>query len=103
MIEENTPEWREGLRQHFRDQLIYYEDIKPWKLYIRKLMWKHVQQQGVITDIIEQANKFFDRGDIKKLLFHYFSTSFQNPTNEEITAEIGKCEINYRVIADYIQ
>ena len=103
MAEENTPEWREGLSKHFRDQLIYYEDIKPWKLYIRKIIWEHVQQQGVIADITEQANRFFDHGDTKKLLFHYFATTPQKVTDQEIIKEIDNFEINYRVIADYIQ
>ena len=57
----------------------------------------------MIADITQQANRFFDHGDTKKLLFHYFATTSQKATDEEITAEIDNCEINYRVIDDYIR
>ena len=67
-----------------------------------KIIWEHVQQQGVIADITEQANRFFDHGDTKKLLFHYFAITSQKVTDKEITAEIDNCEINYRVIDYYI-
>ena len=102
MIEKITPVECEEITSHFRDQLIYYEDIKPWKLYIRKMIWTHLQKTVIITDIKEQANRFLDREDTQKLLIRFFATTFQKATAEEITAEMKNCESNYRVIEDNI-
>jgi len=101
MIEKITPAECEEITSHFRDQLIYYENIKPWKLYIRKMIWTHLQEAVMITNLKEQADRFLDREDIQKALKRYFATTFQKATPEEITAEMRNCESNYRVIEDY--
>ena len=102
MIEKITPEMCEEVTSHFRDQLIYYEDIKPWKLYIRKMIWTHLHEV-MITDIREQANGFLNREETQKLLKRYFATTFQKATAEEITAEMKNCESNFRVVEDHIK
>ena len=102
MIEKITPEMCEEITSHFRDQLIYYEDIKPWKLYIRKMIWTHLHEV-MITDIKEQANEFLYREETQKLLKRYFATTFQKATAEEITAEMKNCGSNFRVVEDHIK
>ena len=88
MIEKITPAECEEITSHFRDQLIYYENIKPWKLYIRKMIRTHLQEAVMITNLKEQADRFLDREDIQKALKRYFATTFQKATPEEITTEM---------------
>ena len=76
MIEKITSAECEEITSHFRDQLIYYEDIKPWKLHIRKMIWTHLQQTVMITDIKEQTDRFFGPRGYTKIAYTLLLNNF---------------------------
>ena len=91
----------EELIRHYKDQVIYYEDLKPWKLYIRKILWEHVQKRSEKASISELAKEFIESKDNKKLLSHYFTATSQAASAAEIATEIEHYQTNYGVIEDY--
>ena len=102
MAEQTTPSWSEELSRHFKEQLIYYKEIKPWKLYLRKILREHVQKRSEIESISELAKEFFVSKTNNQLLSRYFATTLQTATAAEITSEVENFQTNYRVIEDYV-
>ena len=103
IAEQTTPSWSEELSRHFKEQLIYYKDIKPWKLYLRKILREHVQKRSEIESISELAKEFFVSKTNNQLLSRYFATTLQTATAAEITTEVENFQTNYRVMEDYLQ
>ena len=91
----------EELIRHYKDQVIYYEDLKPWKLYLRKILWEHVQKQSEMASISELAKEFIENKDNKKLLSYYFTKTSQAASAAEIDKEIENYHTYHDVIEDY--
>ena len=64
---------QEELNRSFREQLLYYEDLKPWKLYLRKQIWSHVLIKNELGLISDHAKEYLGNERNNAALLHYLS------------------------------
>ena len=95
-----TPKVREEISHHFREQLTYYEDIKPWKLYLRQKLLETVRRQKGFTPTSKLAKDYFKNNDNNQNMTTYFAETAQLATAVEMETELDNFPSNYRVIQD---
>ena len=95
-----TPKMREEISHHFREQLTYYEDIKPWKLYLRQKLLETVRRQKGFTPTSKLAKDYFKNNDNNQNMTTYFAETAQLATAIEMETELDNFPSNYRVIQD---
>ena len=94
---------QEELNSSFRDQLLYYEDLKPWKLYLRKQIWSHVLIKNELGLILDHAKEYLGNERNNAALLHYLSYTSRTAEYDEVKLELENFPSHFRVIVDSVR